>query len=630
MQLELKQHTLNKIAIFLVNIDYFSKNKDEVASALRKHEESIKSSALSLVRKCALLVLADLVEQNWRIEIKELPEDLNINSRFELHAFAPEEKFTNEKLFDVKSRIRDGHLLGVNKQLKKKETIEFVKRMQNGNKNSISIENLIDDPKDLIKNCLKNIDIEGEDQLKSSIDPYVQVASSSERDKYTNLKLQEIWKYFRLTWSLEYKTNPGRSLPILIRNRARKNHPIIGISMLASPVLGLKPRDSRMALTFKSFIDFAYKEGITLSEIIQLIDDEIKKSLRMLKYDDLAESHEIRNPNKEICNRLKTLSKISTDRKKLSEKIDGFNSEDLLFKTKRALKLKKILERKIALKQLKKDTKKLNLQLSDVDKNINFKRLIQGYISDKRTEIMASDVMDLSVCGAIFPYNFLIGGKLVALLMASTEIREYFDKRYKNSESEIAKKMAGRKIRKKSNLRCLTTTSIFGVGSSQYNRLKVSIPKRGKQQELKWEEVGKSHGYGTYHFSSNTQAKLDELLKIQGKVSSINYKFGEGTSPRLRRLRESLSNLGFKSDGFFQHQSKRITYFCDLYESTPHEIFGLKSSKPRNISQNQISKAWRKRWLEKRIHREEIQKQMKTAKIKEQLLSHKIESIESE
>jgi len=243
---------------------------------------------------------------------------------------------------------------------------------------------------------------------------------------------------------------------------------------------------------------------------------------------------------------------------------------------------------------------------------------------------MASDVMDLSVCGAIFPYNFLIGGKLVALLMASTEIREYFDKRYKNSESEIAKKMAGRKIRKKSNLRCLTTTSIFGVGSSQYNRLKVSIPKRGKQQELKWEEVGKSHGYGTYHFSSNTQAKLDELLKIQGKVSSINYKFGEGTSPRLRRLRESLSNLGFKSDGFFQHQSKRITYFCDLYESTPHEIFGLKSSKPRNISQNQISKAWRKRWLEKRIHREEIQKQMKTAKIKEQLLSHKIESIESE
>ena len=122
----------------------------------------------------------------------------------------------------------------------------------------------------------------------------------------------------------------------------------------------------------------------------------------------------------------------------------------LLFKSKRALKLRKNLQRKIILTRLKKDIKKFKLKLHDVHRNTNFLKLLQGFLTDKKTEIMASDVMDLSVCGAVFPYNFLIGGKLVALLMASNEIRDIFDERYKTSDSEIAQKIAGRNLRKKS------------------------------------------------------------------------------------------------------------------------------------------------------------------------------------
>ena len=584
-----------------------------------------------MVHKSAILVLADLIEQNWKIEIRDLGSNVNINSRLQFHAFSPEERQDSESVDDVKSRIRKGHLLGVNKQLLQDTTIDFIESMHAGNRNCGSIELLIDDPKDLIEQCKRNSENIEKDSLKNVIDPYVQVASLDERDEFSNIKLSDIWRYFRLTWSLEYKTNPGRSLPILIRNRARKNHPIIGISMLASPVLGLNPRDNRMCLTTESFIDFAFKEKMKLEDIAVLIDKDIKKSIRSIKHDDLVSEEEIKNASDAVCNKLKNIASHATDNKRLTQKISNEQQEDyLLLKSKRALKLRKNLERKIILTRLKKDIKKFKLNLHDVHRNTNFLKLLQGFLTDKKTEIMASDVMDLSVCGAVFPYNYLIGGKLIALLMASNEIRDLFDERYKTSDSEIAQKIAGRNLRKKSTLRCLTTTSIYGVGSSQYNRLKVQIPKGKKDIEINWEEVGKSQGYGSDHFSLETQERLAQLLKAQGKHTSINYKFVECTSPRLRKLRESMSNLGFKSDKLFKHQSKRITYFCDLYPSTPHEIYGLKKMKPKNITQKQIAKAWRKRWLNKRILNENIKKTMMNADPKSHTLKQKIEQLRND
>ena len=91
-----------------------------------------------------------------------------------------------------------------------------------------------------------------------------------------------------------------------------------------------------------------------------------------------------------------------------------------------------------------------------------------------------------------------------------------------------------------------------------------------------------------------------------------------------------MSNLGFKSDKFFQHQSKRITYICDLYKSSPHEIFGIQESNHKNISQKKISKAWRQRWLESRIQNPEIQKKLYTANPKNEYLIYKLKEITKE
>jgi Domain of unknown function (DUF4338) len=54
---------------------------------------------------------------------------------------------------------------------------------------------------------------------------------------------------------------------------------------------------------------------------------------------------------------------------------------------------------------------------------------------------LASQVADVSVCGAIAPYNSLLGGKLIALLRASKEVRDAYRNRYAGQVSIISSQM---------------------------------------------------------------------------------------------------------------------------------------------------------------------------------------------
>ena len=73
-------------------------------------------------------------------------------------------------------------------------------------------------------------------------------------------------------------------------------------------------------------------------------------------------------------------------------------------------------------------------------------------------------VMDAYVVGAVPPYSQLIGGKLVAALMTSQEVKKAYERKYLGSESVIRKK------KHRARLVLLTTTSALGR-SSIYNRL---------------------------------------------------------------------------------------------------------------------------------------------------------------
>ena len=67
-------------------------------------------------------------------------------------------------------------------------------------------------------------------------------------------------------------------------------------------------------------------------------------------------------------------------------------------------------------------------------------------LGELRTIGTSSRVVDLNVCGAIPPYNHLMGGKLVALLSGSQEMQLGYTKRYKTSVSEISSFVAAKPV----------------------------------------------------------------------------------------------------------------------------------------------------------------------------------------
>ena len=90
-----------------------------------------------------------------------------------------------------------------------------------------------------------------------------------------------------------------------------------------------------------------------------------------------------------------------------------------------------------------------------------------GWNADDRAERLIH-TMDAFVLGALPPYNKILGGKLVALLAASSNVVRDFRRKYREYEGIISKKG------KNPRLVLLTTSSALGR-SSLYNRLR--IPK---------------------------------------------------------------------------------------------------------------------------------------------------------
>ena len=73
-------------------------------------------------------------------------------------------------------------------------------------------------------------------------------------------------------------------------------------------------------------------------------------------------------------------------------------------------------------------------------------------------------MMDIIICGAVAPYSVLLGGKLVCLLLTSSELVGFYRERYGEQASIIASSMKGEAVVRPPNLVLLATTSLYGVG----------------------------------------------------------------------------------------------------------------------------------------------------------------------
>lgn len=212
-----------------------------------------------------------------------------------------------------------------------------------------------------------------------------------------------------------------------------------------------------------------------------------------------------------------------------------------------------------------------------------------GWDRKTRTKNLAY-LMDAYVIGAVPPYNLLLGGKLVAYILASDEVRKIYKEKYENSVTLIE----GRTVK---DLVGIFTTSLYGR-SSLYNRLKY-------QGRLLYQPIGETRGYGTLHLTDETLLFMRKLLEEKGVA--IGNSFGDGPSWRMRVIRAAGNVLGFDADFLLNHSFRRRVYYVPLAKNASEFLKG-NAQEPEYYEYplEGLVSFWRERWLNRRKTRLDI------------------------
>jgi hypothetical protein len=150
--------------------------------------------------------------------------------------------------------------------------------------------------------------------------------------------------------------------------------------------------------------------------------------------------------------------------------------------------------------------------------------------------------------------------------MISGEVRKLYRDRYADQVSVISSQMAGRPIQRPAELKVLTTTSLYGFASVQYNGLRLRAREHPElREDIEWRELRRTMGWGTYHLSAETIRTLRLVSERAHGARRVNNRFGEGASPRLRQTREGLEALDIDTSQIMHHATPRIFYGCELY-----------------------------------------------------------------
>jgi hypothetical protein len=631
----LPRHVRQKLAAFIWVMQ--AEERGPLAAALRRLHEAWQGESWSLELRAVALLLADLIEQGWQVSVRDLVAD---GSEEEIVLQPPGLQQPGETVEAAKRRLRQALTVGRDRQLSEPSVQKFAGRMhrvvrRHGRKTSIA--NVIDNGAEL-ERLLQGIrrlpTEEAMVRLKSVIDPVIEPCDSDTKCSETGLNLIDIWRYFRHSWSLEYRSVPGRQLAFLVRNASRPDRPVMGIAMLASPVVRMRVRDSWIGWTSEQLIANIEHGAVDAEFALRALASRLDRNLTEVRTDDLLTPEELAFPTDRTVlrmeqrwagaatarrNSLAALYEeaieaeevVRSDRdvhKCPPDQIDWLAaSADHLFVKKRAETAWRLLRAKRVFQSL--DWRKRgNDVLHQLLRHPDGQRALDIAMQEVRKAGLASQVADVSVCGAVAPYNHLLVGKLVALLMASNEVLDAYRARYSSQVSLISSQMAGRAIYRPANLKVITTTSLYGKGSSQYNRLRLKTSDFPVlNTDVAWEEIATTAGYGTVHLSPTTTRVLRDFTDRLRGARHVNHRFGEGASPRLRQIRQALDDLGIESSDILHHATPRIFYGCEIHEGARAELLGVRPhTESHSCSAAVIADAWRRRWLCRRIDNEEV------------------------
>ena len=578
-----------------------------------------------LALQFACSVVVDVVAQGWKLK----PGRKTI----QIQTPANEGQTPDE----IKCRVRAGHLLERDAQLREPAVAEFIKCMEQrrlGPSGWVSIFSLMRDGRDLGKK-LSAVSQEASgagraEMLRSVVAPYVQAVETDAVCPVTGLKLIDIWRYFRHTWVSTYKSLPGRSMMLLVRDAAAPLHPVIGIAALGSSMAQQTERDEWIGWDSDTFIKTLADKPT--ARWCRWVHDSVERLLRSIYQKDfltetLIERRDLKRPTEDAIGRLLKEAaraaeahrlypspaehKTSTNAKAAGETDWKEQAQTQLFRAKRA----KTLAMLLGIRRSLQETGLAECSSAALRKalaNSKAKHAIRQLVRLVKAEHVGVDMMDIIICGAIAPYNVLLGGKLVCLMLTSPEVVQFYRTRYGGQHSIIASSMKGAAVVRSPNLVLLATTSLYGVGSSQYNRVRVPLEAVGGKAGamLEYTELGMSRGFGSYHFSTASLDYLETLIPRGDDSRRVNSIFGEGVNPLMRKLRDGLADVGLPADELLMHGNPRVVYGVPIAENFREVLLGrdpspkycLSLRKARQHSE-MLAEFWRKRWLSGRIMR---------------------------
>ena len=442
-------------------------------------------------------ILLDLVGQGWSIAV-----------RSQLIRLRPAADGPSK---DV---IRQRHLIERDAQLREKSVAEFIQNMERRtltSKGWHSIYSVMRDGQELAT-ALKQMSRPAisPTEISCVINPYLQFVEPGVRCTETGLLISDIWRYFRHTWVTSYKSVPGRSLSILIRDRAVPGHPIIGIAALSSSVVQQSVRDRWIGWDAKTIVHRLEEHKVDRQFVGKLLKHLDRRVSEIYTADlirrRIIQRRDIHHPSDAAISRLRAEAKkaMALHRKypeasvhKRSSKHPAWKqmAKMHLFRAKRCRELASLLQIRQTISDSRIHDARGN-KLAAVLKSSGVRNSLAQIVRFLKAENVGVHMMDIAVCGAVAPYNALLGGKLVCTLLCSPEVVKHYKRKYNGQTSIIASGIRGKQVRKVPNLVLLCTTSLYGNGSSQYNRLKIPIG----DSVLAYEELGSSEGSG--HFIS--------------------------------------------------------------------------------------------------------------------------------
>ncbi|WIV68933.1 Druantia anti-phage system protein DruA [Natrialbaceae archaeon AArc-T1-2] len=627
--------------------------KDEIRYIESEIEDGITEGQIRYL--AALEVLLDLIEINY---------DIRKNS--ELHVVRPDPDRYKDDPEQFKEQERTILQKERRAQFREESVREFVRKMERDTRRNTnggrSVLELITGGKELYQDLAplqdQSQDTIAED-LESVVQPYIQKVERGKKCEHTELDLMDIWRYFRYTWLTPYNTVPGRNINFLIRNGAKPKDPVMGIATIASPMMNLSVRDNHIGWTIDAVenklqrkkrvheyeeqlpeekqtpdkktrsvtntewleTEEEYEERINefCSDIREALENSIENAISNIRYDDFAEEHlelsdeSFVNPDERVLEILEEIEEeaeqtIEGGEDENPEKMEDWErkSETALFRKKRARALQKLLR-----------DRKYFQEHSDEDdvefirtglNNDSGRRAIKTALKEIKKERVGAGMMNIMVCGAIPPYNRILGGKLVAMALTGPKVINMYQDKYGDYQSEIASSMKGEAVSKPNELVFLDTTGLFEIGSAQYDRIRVP----NKNGQIEYNQIGYTEGYGSIQFGPETRKRLSQVTQLEEGRKVVRGRFGEGVSPRIRKIRRGLTNCGLETD-LLKHESRRIVYGIDLAENSQDYLLGIDDNPeyywefddPQK-EQESIYQYWIDRWASMRVQKQDV------------------------